>query len=146
MRDLFPIVVHTLLMRCDKVLLLRRARTGYLDGWYALPGGHLQRGESIVACARRECLEEIGVGLDAARLRPIAAMPYQSGEQQGVDFIMRYEFGNEDIADEPYLAEPDRFDDLGWWPARALPPNAVPYIERAVAMMQTGEWFYEAID
>ncbi len=139
MRDLFPIVVHTLLLRRGEVLLLRRARTGYLDGWYALPGGHLQRGEGVVECALRECLEEIGVVLDAARLRPVAAMPYRSDEQQGIDFIMRYD----DVVTEPRLAEPDHFDDLRWWPTQALPPNAVPYIARALAMAGSDEWFYE---
>jgi 8-oxo-dGTP pyrophosphatase MutT (NUDIX family) len=139
MRDLFPVVVHTLLFRRGSVLLLRRARTGYLDGLYALPGGHLQRGESVVACAIRECFEETGIALDAARLRPAAVLPYRSAEHQGIDFIMVCD----DVVGEPRLAEPDRFDDLGWWPVDALPPDTVPYVEPAIAMTRCGEWFLE---
>jgi 8-oxo-dGTP diphosphatase len=142
MRDLFPVVVHTLLFRRGAVLLLRRAHTGYLDGWYALPGGHLQRGESVIQCAIRECFEEIGIELDAAQLRPAAAMPYRSGDQQGIDFI----FSCADVAAEPRLAEPERFDDLRWWPTDGLPPNTVPYVERAIAMARSGEWFVEFPD
>ena len=139
MRDLFPVVVHTLMFRRERVLLLRRARTGYLDGWYALPGGHLQHGEGVVECAVRECFEETGIALDAAQLRPAAVLPYQSQDQQGIDFIFRCD----DVVAEPRLAEPERFDDLGWWSVDALPPKTVPYIERVIAMVRSGEWFYE---
>ena len=139
MRDLFPVLAHTLLVRNDQVLLLRRAHTGYLDGWYALPGGHLQRGESIVACAIRECLEETGLVLDPARVRPAAVMPYRSADQQGVDFIMACDA----IAGEPRLGEPDRFDDVRWFGVDALPRNAAPYIEHAIALARSGDWFFE---
>jgi 8-oxo-dGTP pyrophosphatase MutT (NUDIX family) len=139
MRDQFPVIVHTLLRRKGRVLLLRRARTGYLDGWYALPGGHLERGESVAACAIRECLEETGIVIDAARLRPVAVMPYRSHDQQGVDFIMACD----DIDGEPRLAEPDRCDDIGFWSIDALPQKTVPYIAHALELAQRGEWFLE---
>jgi 8-oxo-dGTP pyrophosphatase MutT (NUDIX family) len=139
MRDLFPVIVHTLLFRSGKVLLLRRARTGYLDGWYALPGGHLRRGESVAECAIRECLEETGIRIDARVLRSAAVMPYRTTDQQGVNFIMTCE----EFSGEPKLAEPDRFDDLGWWSEGALPPMTAPYIPRAVALARSAEWFFE---
>ena len=139
MRDQFPVIVHTLLFRHGRVLLLRRARTGYLDGWYALPGGHLQRGESVAACAIRECLEETGVVIDAAQLRPAAVMPYRSHDQQGVDFIMACD----EFAAEPRLAEPERFDDIGFWNIDAPPQKTVPYIAHALDLVQRGEWFLE---
>jgi 8-oxo-dGTP diphosphatase len=139
MRDVFPVVVHTLLLRGEKLLLLRRAATGYLDGWYALPGGHLQRGEAIVDCAIRELREETGVAVESAQLRPAAVLPYRSADQQGIDFIMtcsRFD-------GEPYLAEPDKFDDLGWWSVAALPERTVPYVAAALALARRGEWFLE---
>jgi len=142
MRDAFPVVVHTLLLRRDTVLLLRRARTGYRDGWYAPPGGHLERGESIVACAIRECAEETGVAIEPSQLRAAAAMPYRADGQQGVDFIMVCR----DFAGEPRIAEPDRFDDVGFFPVGALPGRTVPYVERALAMERRGEWFFEFVE
>ncbi len=139
MRDLFPIVVHTMLLRADEVLLLRRARTGYLDGWYALPGGHLQRGEGVVACAMRELREETGVAASAQHLLPAVVMPYCSDAEQGVNFIMCCR----EFRGEPRLAEPDRFDAIGWWGHHALPTPVVPYLARALAMSRGGSWFYE---
>ena len=139
MHDVFPVVVHTLMWRRRAVLLLRRAGTGYLDGWYALPGGHLQRGEGIVECAVREVREETGIVVAASQLRAAAVMPYRSGEHQGIDFIMVCD----DFAGEPTLAEPHLADAIGFWSADALPPNTVPYLRAALELAASGQWFLE---
>ena len=39
-RERFPVVVHVCLERDGCVALLKRANTGFMDGYYALPGGH----------------------------------------------------------------------------------------------------------
>ena len=57
-RDRFPVVVHVLLVRDRRLFLLRRAHTGFMDGYHALPGGHQHAGESVSAAALRECVEE----------------------------------------------------------------------------------------
>jgi hypothetical protein len=69
-------------------------------------------------------------------------MPYQSGAQQGIDFIMACE----DFTGEPTLAEPDRADAIGFWPADALPHNTVPYLRRALELASNREWFLEVRD
>lgn len=139
MRDTFPVVVHTLLLRGRDLLLLRRARTGYLDGYYALPGGHLQRGEGIIECAIRELREETGISVAGGQLKPSAVLPYLSGDQQGIDFIMQCR----SFTGEPHLAEPDHFDEIGWWDVATLPERAVPYIGPALALIARGDWFFE---
>ena len=40
-----PTGVHVLLERGGQVLLMRRAGTGFFDGLYSLPGGHVEAGE-----------------------------------------------------------------------------------------------------
>ena len=132
-------VVHTLVMRDGQLLLLRRSGTGYRDGWYVLPGGHQQQGEGVVACAVRELAEETGLAVPAAQLIPAAVMPYRGDGEQGVDFIMRCAAP----PTEPYIAEPARCDDLGFWPVDALPAQTAPYIAVALALLRRGEWFAE---
>ena len=45
----------------------RKSKLGLGD--YALPGGHLEYGESFEACATRELLEETGIEADPAAAR-----------------------------------------------------------------------------
>ena len=138
-RSQFPVVVHTLLRREGTILLLRRSHTGYLDGFFAAPGGHLQRGEGVVEAAVRECREEAGVYLDTHHLRPAVVMPYRSGGHQGVDFVLCCERWR----GEARIAEPERFDRLVWASPDALPPNTVPYLALALQLAERGEWFHE---
>lgn len=54
-----------LVVRGERVLLLERAhppRVGYLDS----PGGFIEAGESLEACARRELKEETGLSVGRA--------------------------------------------------------------------------------
>jgi ADP-ribose pyrophosphatase YjhB (NUDIX family) len=52
----------------NKVILGRRVGTGYMDGWYGLPGGHLEDNESLQDGAVREAREEAGVKINPADL------------------------------------------------------------------------------
>ena len=63
-----PAGVHVLLERDGRVLLMRRAGTGFFDGLYSLPGGHVEEGESLRTTAVREMREELGIELDEASL------------------------------------------------------------------------------
>src|SRR5215469_4434136 len=56
--------VHLILLRDQQVLLLRRANTGFADGAWSVPGGSLDDGETLVAAAAREALEETGLAID----------------------------------------------------------------------------------
>lgn len=44
-----------------RILLLERANTGWMDGSYGLPSGHVESGEMPSEAMLREALEEVGV-------------------------------------------------------------------------------------
>ena len=44
-----------------KFLFVKRAHTGMADGFYMLPGGHVDQGESVLHATARELKEELGI-------------------------------------------------------------------------------------
>jgi 8-oxo-dGTP diphosphatase len=132
-----PTGVHVLMERDGAVLLMRRAGTGFFDGLYSLPGGHVEPGESLFQAARREAAEELGVDLDAADLSCVGVV-HRRSDTNRVDFFVRA--GR--WSGEPQINEPEKCDALGWFPRDRLPIALVPYI--AVALAQTNEpWVLE---
>ena len=64
MIERYPRVGVGVLVVRDGHLLLGQRRGSHGAGTWALPGGHLERGEDAVACGRRELLEETGLTAD----------------------------------------------------------------------------------
>jgi 8-oxo-dGTP diphosphatase len=59
-----------------RVLLVRR-RSEPFAGWYALPGGFVDIGETIKAACHREVQEETGLDVDEKRLRLVGGLEKQ---------------------------------------------------------------------
>lgn len=117
--------VHLILTTDSKVLLLRRAGTGFADGSWSVPGGCLDDGETLPAAAAREAREETGVTIDPADLAFAHLCHHADPDGQyrvGVFFAARRWDG------EPVNAEPDKCSEIGWHPLDNLPADTVSYI------------------
>ena len=135
-RDKFPVVVHLMLTRHDQVFLLRRANTGFMDGYFSLPGGHQRFGESVSEATLRECIEETGVRpLD---LQARCVLPYISGHHQGLNFI----FAAGQFDGEPGIREPELFDACCWATRGELPKKVAPWLGDLLEMPQDS-WYRE---
>ena len=54
-----------------QVLLQLRQHTGYMDGFWACgAAGHVEAGKSVLEAAHREAIEQLGVKVEPADLRP----------------------------------------------------------------------------
>lgn len=60
--------VFVVLIAHELVLLHRRYPTGYMDGFYDFPSGHLEEGETLQMGAARELQEETGLIIDPDEL------------------------------------------------------------------------------
>ncbi|MCY3811403.1 MAG: NUDIX domain-containing protein [Gammaproteobacteria bacterium] len=133
-RARFVIIVQTLVFDdADRLLLLRRSNTGFMDGWYSLPGGHRDRGESVVEAARRECVEEACVTVE--QIEPVVVMPYAGG----VDFI----FEATRWSGTPSIGEPDKCDALTFAALDALPEPTTRFVKAALECRGNGVWYRE---
>ena len=127
MRATFPVTVHLLFFRGDQVLLLRRFNTGYADGQYSVPAGHLDGGETVIAAARREGLEETGVRIEAEDLAFSSVVHRKDGDER-VDFFVHVRGWR----GEPANTEPDKCDELLWVKVDDLPANIIPYVKKGI--------------
>ena len=133
-----PTGVHVLLEKAGRVLLMRRAGTGFFDGLYSLPGGHVEAGESLCDTAVREMREELAIDIDRATLEIIGVV-HRRSDSNRIDFFMRA--GR--WSGEPVIAEPDKCDDLQWYERTALPEAIVPYVRDAL-QAGAGPWIHES--
>jgi len=138
MRTQFPVTVHLFFFRENKILLLRRFNTGYGDGEYSVPAGHLDGGETVLAAAARESEEEIGVRLEASDIH-FSTVMHRIEDDERVDFFVHIHHW----AGEPVNAEPDKCDELRWVDVNDLPENTIPYVRRAIQNHRTGIKFDE---
>jgi 8-oxo-dGTP pyrophosphatase MutT (NUDIX family) len=126
-RATFPVTVHLLFFRENQILMLRRFNTGYRDGEYSVPAGHLDGNETVIAAAAREAEEEIGVQIDADDIL-FSSVMHRNENDERVDFFVRIAKWN----GEPVNAEPDKCDELRWMSVNDLPLNTIPYVRQAI--------------
>jgi len=120
--------VYLVLIKEDKMLLSRRYKTGYFDGYYSLPAGHLDGKETCKQALVREAKEEIGLDLDSSGLKFIHAMNRKIPEDERIDFF----FTIDEWEEEPKIMEPEKCDDLGWFEINNLPENIIPHVKQAI--------------
>jgi ADP-ribose pyrophosphatase YjhB (NUDIX family) len=134
----FPVTIHLFFFRGGKILLLRRFQTGYMDGHYSVPAGHLDGDETIRMAGVREAHEEIGVRIDPLDMT-FAGVFHRHSDDERVDFFFLVNKWD----GEPVNAEPGKCDDLLWEIVDNLPENTVPYVRQAIKNFQAGVLFQE---
>jgi 8-oxo-dGTP diphosphatase len=118
----FPRVgVGAVVIKNSKVLLVRRGIPPS-EGLWAIPGGHVELGETLQETAEREILEETGIVIRAGE--PMYAFDLIERDDSG---RIRYHFIVVDVAGEYVSGEPRGSDDalearwLSWEEIEALP-------------------------
>lgn len=133
MRSRYPIAVYLLFQRDEQILLLRRFNTGYEDGNYSLVAGHVDAGETVTQAAVREAFEEAGVVIQPEQLQVVHVM-HRKGDDERVDFFLLPTAWNGTIENR----EPEKCDDLSWFPLQALPANLIPCVRFALENVERG--------
>ena len=102
------LAVSAAIFRDDKILLVRRARSP-AKGFYSLPGGRVEFGESLHAALHREVDEETALRIEIIGLagwREVVPGPSGGGHYLIMSFAARWTSG------EPVLN--DKLDDFKW--------------------------------
>ncbi|WNI27328.1 NUDIX hydrolase [Streptomyces sp. ITFR-16] len=113
------------LFAAGHVLLIERGWDPFKDQW-ALPGGHVSRGEASRAAGSRELEEESGIPVPAIELRQVGAYDAPDRDPRGRYVTVAY------TATLPALVQPTAGDDATaarWWRLDALPDLAFDHAE-----------------
>lgn len=130
------VAVHLLLIKDDKILLLRRYNTGYEDGNYSVCAGHLDGNEVYYEAMIREAKEEIGIKIHKRQLKPVQVMHRKKMDER-IDFF----FIVNEWEGEVKNMEPDKCDELKWFNLDELPLNTIPYIRYAIEQYLENQHF-----
>lgn len=131
--------VFLILIKDDKILLSRRFNTGHEDGNYSLIAGHLDGNESATIALSRESLEEAGIEVNPNDLNLVHTM---HDLVDGVEYINLF-FKTDTWKENPTILEPDKCDDLSWFPFDHLPKNTINYIKQAIENIKDKEIYSE---
>lgn len=132
--------VYVLLRRAGKIVFVLRSNTGYMDGKYCLPAGHVEGLESFSQAAVREAMEEVGIGLSPKQLRHIHTMHRNNGDHVRVDVF----FEADGWAGDPVNNEPEVHGELVWFDESNLPfDKIVDWQAAAMERIARGERYSE---
>lgn len=130
------VAVYALLVKDGNILLIRRAKdASWQPGKYGLPAGHLEANESLAEAVTRETKEETGLDLAPESIKLVHTLHRQT-RYIDVFFTARWR-------GEPSNTEPDKHDDLRFFPLAELPPNMIPSVRHALEEYQKGSIFSE---
>ena len=124
-RNKLHISVQLLLEKDNNILLMKRKNTGYEDGKYCLPGGHVEAHEEIRKALIREIKEEIGIDVDIQNLELYKVLNRKINDmQEYVDFIFKTSHWTGSILNN----ESDKCDEIIWVSKNELPKNILSFI------------------
>lgn len=122
----------------------RRFNTGYEDGNYSLPAGHLDGGETFRQTMAREAKEEIGIDIAPDSLQVAHVMHRMVkfedvGTRERLDVYIKAGAWDGEIKN----MEPNKCDDLRWFPLDELPENTIPFVKYALECVQKNIFYSE---
>jgi len=124
-----PVAVFVILKNSDdQILLIKRANTGWMDGFYSLPAGGLEDIEPLNVAAARELKEEVDVEVDPDCLQLAHVLHANINDEKwlGYFFIAPSWIG------EPRVNEPEKHSEVKWVNLLELPENIIPYVKQAL--------------
>jgi 8-oxo-dGTP diphosphatase len=128
-RPLYPqLAVSAAIFRSGKILLVRRARSP-AKGFYSLPGGRVEFGETLHAALNREVAEETGLKIEIIGLagwREVVPGAAGGGHYLIMSFAARWTDGEVTLNDE--------LDDYRW-----LAPDEIGELELTVGLTEVIE-------
>ena len=130
MKAMFKSAVHMIIKKDNKILLQKRKGSKLWPGYYALPAGHIDEGETQFDALIREAQEELGINIDPKNiLNSYVVLRRNFFEIDGkqLEPYIDYYFDIEEFEGVPKIMEEDKCDELIWADVDNLPEPFINY-------------------
>lgn len=134
------IASYLIIEKGDKIAFVLRSNTTWMNGYYGLPAGKVEIGESLVQTAIHEAKEETGIEVNEEDLEFVHISHRSLKEENNGEWVDVY-FKVKDWKGEPHNAEPDLHGELSWFNINELPDNLIPSTKFALAEIQKGRQY-----
>lgn len=114
----------------NEILLVKRSWNSRVDrGLWSRPGGEVEFNESVETAVEREVKEEVGIVVKAVRRLDYTETISDDGTTHWIalGFLATY------VSGEPTNVEPDKHDEIKWFPLDQIPDNTAEYTKNSIA-------------
>lgn len=134
------VVVFLILRQEKKIFFKARKNTGFMPGYWALPAGHVEKGEFVLATALRELQEEVGVTSSKKHMKLVHVESQMGSDHERVNFY----FEVTKWVGTPHNAEPSKAAIVGWMdPYTVRGKKFVPNESAVLRSIKKGEMYSE---
>jgi 8-oxo-dGTP diphosphatase len=131
--------VCVIVKRGSEILTILREHTGFKDGDYSLPGGHVEADETFLQAACREVLEEVGLQVNPEDLEYKVTVHRKAESSIRIDVYFEITIWT----GEPTNTEPERHAEIKWLSSDALPRNFADYMKFGLDCIKAGKTYGE---
>jgi len=141
MKERFKIAgaISLVLQDSDRIFLLKRSHSGYMDNYYGLPMGHIDENESASMAAIREAKEELGIDVKTDGLRYMLTVHRNSIERVYMDVFFEILSYEGEITNN----EPHKCEEMGFFAHNSLPHLTTPHVKEAVLCLEKDTSYLE---
>ena len=132
------VAVYGVVQAGGRILLMRRAGSGYHDGEFSLPAGHIEGGEDVLSALARELAEELTITVDPAVCR-LGVVVHRAAESSSDHEYLDLFFIVPSWTGDPSIGEPAKCSELVWADPSKLPSDVIPYVQKALAGLDAGQ-------
>lgn len=128
--------VYAIIEKEGKILLLKRSNTGWMDGKYTLPSGHIEEGETPLETVIREIKEEAGVTVKKGSLKLVHIL-------YDTDAYIDFYFKASSYLGKVKLAEPSKSSEIIWEENIKRNNEIIPKVKACLINYSNGILFSE---
>jgi 8-oxo-dGTP diphosphatase len=136
------LAAYVILKKDGKIAFVKRANTGWMNGYYGLPAGKSEIEEACKKTAVREAKEEVGVVINEQDLKPLLTVHRLNKGDYAPEWIDIF-FEASKWDGEVINAEPEVHSEVAWLDPKKLPENVIPSVKASLEAIERGETYLE---